>query len=347
MERLSRQALPRRGKGGDEVNPVQFGILGVSGHFIRRVVLPLAGSDKVRVAGISSRTKAKADEAAARFGIPRSYGSYQELVDDTSIEAVYIPLPNNLHLEWIQKCADAGKHVLCEKPLALNAREAMLAAEYAAKKKVLLMEAFMYKFHPQWVHVKELIDSGEIGQVHSVHTHFSYNNTDPGNIRNKTETGGGALMDIGCYAVSFPRFILGREPERAIALLARDAAFGTDVLSTAILDFGFARATFTVATKSFPYQRCVIHGSQGHMEIKIPCNVYSDVPAEVVITYGVGERVYRTEPSNQYVLQFEAFADALRSGGPVPVPVSDAVANMRVLDAIVKSAAQNAWVKVE
>ncbi|RPJ08344.1 MAG: gfo/Idh/MocA family oxidoreductase [Spirochaetaceae bacterium] len=328
------------------MNPVKFGILGVSGHFIRRVVLPLRDSAKVSIAAIASRTREKAADAAGRFGIPVAYGSYQELVDDKKIEAVYIPLPNNLHLEWIKKCADAGKHILCEKPIAMNAEEAVLAADYAAKKQVLLMEAFMYKFHPQWVHVKELVDTGEIGQVHSVHTHFSYNNTDPANIRNKTETGGGALMDIGCYAVSFPRFILGREPSRVTALLSRDEAFGTDVLSSAILDFGSARATFTVATRSFPYQRCVINGSQGWMEIKIPCNIYSDVSAEVTITYGVGMRTYLTPPANQYVIQFEAFADAVRAGVPAPVSVQDAVANMKVIDALVKAAAENNWVKV-
>ncbi|MBN1523679.1 MAG: Gfo/Idh/MocA family oxidoreductase [Spirochaetales bacterium] len=328
------------------MNPVKLGILGVSGHFLKRVVLPVQKLDTAAITAIASRSKQKAESAAVRYSIEKAYGSYDELVADKTIEAVFIPLPNHLHAEWIKKCADAGKHILCEKPLAMNAREAETAVEYAAKKNVLLLEAFMYRFHPQWIHVKELVDTGEIGEVRSVHTWFTYNNSDPKNIRNQPGTGGGALMDIGCYAISFPRFILGTEPERVFGMMTIDEQFKTDILTSGILDFGSARATFTVGTLAFPYQRCWINGTGGVIEIKIPCNVYSDVPAEVVITTGLGERVYKTSAVDQYGLQFDAFAKAVRAGAPAPVSSRDAVMNMKVIDALAASAQSDSWISL-
>lgn len=217
---------------------MKLGVLGVSGHFEKRVILPLQKSTVIEVYAIASRSREKAESFAKKYEIPHWYSSYEELLKDKSIEMVYIPLPNHMHCEWIKKTADAGKHILCEKPLAMNSSEAKTCIQYAQSKNVSIMEAFMYRFHPQWKHALELIRTGEIGKIQSIHVFFGYNNTDPKNIRNIKENGGGALMDIGCYAVSTARFLLETEPVRVLSLVKRDQNFGTDILSSGILDFG-------------------------------------------------------------------------------------------------------------
>ncbi len=325
---------------------MRFGVLGVSGHFIQRVLPPCRESETVAVHGLASRDRQRAEAAAARFGIPAVFDNYRALIESPDIDAVFIPLPNHLHLEWIKRAIEAGKPVLCEKPLGLNAREAAAAAALAVEKNVPLMEAFMYKFHPQWRHVFNLAQSGEIGEIRSLHTDFFYHNSDPANIRNIQAAGGGGLLDIGCYAVSAPRFILGREPERVSARIVYDPVTGTDTLATGILDFGEVAATFAVGTRTFPCQRVVLQGTDGFMEILVPFNVYPDVPAEVVIATGLGRRVYRTEAVDQYRLMFEAFTAAVWGRTPLPVSPEDAVANMKVLDALVRAHEKGAWEKV-
>jgi predicted dehydrogenase len=292
---------------------------------------------------IASRSKDRARKAAQQLNIPVWYGSYEELLQDKEIEAVFIPLPNHMHTEWVKKAADAGKHILCEKPLALNADDARDAIEYARKKKVMVMEAFMYRFHSQWKRVKELVSVGEIGELHAIHSFFSYNLTDPENIRNNPETGGGGLRDIGCYCISSARTITGREPERVISLIHRDETFETDTLTSGLLDFGGVRALFTVGTRSFPYQRVDIHGSNGVISIHVPFNMYPDVPAEVTVTTGIGTRELLLGPEDQYGLQFEAFSSALRAGEPEPTPPEDAVNNQKVIDALFRSQQTNEW----
>ena len=246
------------------MKPVAWGVLSVSRHFSLRVQSPLS------VLGDGRRPRHRVPlEAEGRggrplLGIPRAYGSYEELLADREIEAVYITLPNNLHAEWVMKAADAGKHVLCEKPFAMNAAEAEKAIRHAEKKGVLVMEAFMYRFHPQWQRARELVRIGEIGEVHSIRTVFSYTNRDPKNIRNRVETGGGAIQDIGCYAISCSRFLMGQEPRRVVGFIRRDPDFGTDTLSSGILDFGHGRALFTAGTQSFSQQRVTVLGSAGH-----------------------------------------------------------------------------------
>jgi Predicted dehydrogenases and related proteins len=257
----------------------------------------LVGSELTQVVAIASRDAEKAAQAAREFGFEKSYGSYEALLADPVIDAVYIPLPNHLHTEWIKKAADAGKHVLCEKPFAMNATQAAEAARYAEAKGVKVMEAFMYRFHPQWVHAKEIMRSGEIGKVQFIHTQFAFNNRDPRNIRNILETGGGSIYDIGCYACSSARFIVGKEPERAVSIVRRDPEFGTDVLSSGVLDFGDARALFTVSTQSFPVQQVDIVGTSGSVTIFIPFNMYGDVPAELRITTGIGPRTVTLGPA--------------------------------------------------
>ena len=327
----------------EPATPVRWGVLSVSAHYRRRVHTGVSKSPVVELRAIASRSSAKAAEAARELGIPHGYGSYEELLADPAIEAVYIPLPNHLHAEWVRKAADAGKHVLCEKPFAMNAAEAEQAIAYAEEKGVLVMEAFMYRFHPQWRRVREIVRAGEIGKVQSVHTSFAFMQTDPANIRNILEAGGGSLYDIGCYAASCARFVIGTEPVRALCLAQRDRTFGTDTLSTGVLDFGSARATFTVSTQTFPSQRVEVFGAAGHIVVHLPFNAWPDAPVRVTVTTAVGVRTIETPPTDQYVEMVEAFSRAVRGGGAVPTPARDAVDNLKVLDALFRSERSGAW----
>jgi predicted dehydrogenase len=325
------------------MEPVRWGVLGVAKIFTGKVLPPQLKSELVRIEAIASRSREKARNLSEKYGIAKSYGSYDELLADPDIEAVYIPLPNHLHTEWVRKAADAGKHVLCEKPLALNAEEAAACVEYVSKTGVRLMEAFMYRFHPQWQRARELARIGEIGQILAVHTYFAYDLKDPGNIRNKLETGGGGLMDIGCYAVSVPRFLFGREPERVIGSFTRDPQFKTDILTSGVLDFGPGRAVFTVATQGFGAQSVDVYGSSGRMHIGVPFNMFPDTPPQFTVITPIGERKPELPAADQYGLEFEAFSKALRLDLPVPTPVEDAVANQKVLDALFRSESTGRW----
>lgn len=323
---------------------LRMGVLGCSFHYFKRVAVPLRESLLIEPYAIASRDSAKAAESADEWGFSRSFGSYEALLADPAVDFVYNPLPNHLHLEYIKKAADAGKHILCEKPICLNADEARIAADYCEKKGVLLMEAFMYRFHPQWRRAAALAESFDIGKVRSTHCVFAYNNKDPKNIRNIAAFGGGALLDIGCYAVSSSRLLMGGEPLRVFCLAESDSAFGTDILSTGILDYGNGRrSTFTVGTQLFSVQRVDAFGTDGTLSVEVPFNMFGDVPGRVHVANGVGRRTVETEIADQYLLEFDAFAQAVLDGAPAPTPVSDAVANMAVLDALAASAASGAW----
>lgn len=322
---------------------MKLGVLGVSSHFLMRVLPGLLKSKSVEVYGIASRDGLKAQKAALQYHIPKSYGSYEELLKDPAIGFVYIPLPNNMHLEWIKKAADHGKHVICEKPFALNAAEAKEAVDYAESQGIKVMEAFMYKFHPQWQHALEQVKYGEIGKVRTIHTFFGYHNTDPKNIRNIKESGGGAIYDIGCYAVSTARFLLESEPQRAFAVAEIDPSFDTDYLVNAMLDFGHLRTQFTVSTQAFPHQRVQVYGTSGILTVEIPFNMYPDVPAKIVIQNGVGTRTVELGPVDQYQIQFESFVEAVEKKTVTPIPAEDAVNNMKVLDALFKSVKSGRW----
>ena len=328
------------------MKPVTWGVLSVSQHYRLRVHTNVSKSPLVSLRAIASRDRGKAEAEAKSLGFPRAYGSYDELLADREIEAVYIPLPNNMHAHWVKKAADAGKHVLCEKPFGLNAAESQEAIRYAEGKGVKVMEAFMYRYHPQWRRVREMVRCGEIGDVQAVHTLFSYMLKDPTNIRNILAAGGGAIPDIGCYAVSTARFVLDREPRRVVSLVHRDPALGTDILTSAILDFGTARSVFTIGTQSQSWQKVEILGSGGVITVLLPFNAYPDVPMQVAVTNGVGTRTYYSPASDQYVELWEAFSRSVRDGTPVPTPTSDAVANMKVLDALVRSEKTGGWVDV-
>lgn len=326
---------------------LQLGILGVSGFFKKKIAIPVGKSPIIDIAAIASRSEEKARQAAHDYGIPKAYGSYEALLQDPDIDAVYLPLPNHLHATYIKKAAEAGKHVLCEKPLTLDAEEARDSIAYASDKGIKLMEAFMYRFHPQWQHALELIRMNEIGKVQLVQVHFAYTNTDPQNIRNQAEAGGGALMDIGCYAVSVCRYLMRAEPERVICLVEKDKQFATDVLSSGLLDFGTARAEFTVSTQSFPYQTVNIFGRGGMMSLEIPFNTYSDVEVRLKVSNSIGTREVVFAPEDQYLLEFEAFAKAILEDKVVPTPPNDALHNMLVLDALKRSAETQQWVALE
>ena len=339
------------------MDPVRWGILSVSGHYALRIHQPLSRLTEARIVAIASRGAARAEEAAARFGIARSHGSYAELIADPEVEAVYIPLPNNLHAEWAIAALKAGKHVLCEKPFAMDAEQARTMTAVAKEKGLLLMEAFMYRFHPQWMRSREIIASGELGRLRAIQSWFSYNNADPANIRNRPETGGGALYDIGCYAVSSARFLASaspapigaersasREPKRVLFVAERDPDFGTDTFGTGILDFGpDLKASFHIATKAFPVQRVEAMGERGSLAVILPFNAYADVPMAIEVTTGLGTRRIEAGPVDQYALMFAAFSKAIRAKAPAPTPPEDGVANMAALDALFRSEKSGGW----
>ena len=327
---------------------IRWGILSTAKIGRTQVIPAMQQGQYTEVTAIASGDAAKAAATAANLGIAKSYGSYEALLADTDIDAVYIPLPNQLHVPYTLKALAAGKHVLCEKPFAMNAGEAaelLAATQHYPHLKV--MEAFMYRFHPQWQKAKEIIDGGLLGDVKQISTFFSYYNVDAGNIRNKPETGGGALMDIGCYCISFPRFLLGREPERVVALANIDPDFKTDIVTSGILDFGDGiSAGFTCSTQLEPYQRINIIGTKGRLEVEIPCNAPIDAPCKLWLQREKVIEEIKTEVANQYTLQGDALSLAILNDAPVSTPLTDAVNNMRVIDALVKSGRENVWVNL-
>ncbi|HEX5722331.1 MAG TPA: Gfo/Idh/MocA family oxidoreductase [Acidimicrobiia bacterium] len=306
----------------------------------------MKGSVMSLVEAIASRTQSKAAAAAEELGIPKAYGSYEALLADPTIEAVYIPLPNHLHLEWTLAAAAAGKHVLCEKPLALSSTDARRMIDASNQAGVILMEAFMYRLHPLWQEVRRLIGAGTIGELVAFQSFFSYRNLDPTDIRNQVTTGGGALLDIGCYPVNAARMLFGSEPGEVKALIRRHPDFGTDVITSALLDFGSRHATFTVSTMLEPHQRVDLVGSEGRLRIEIPFNIPPDRPNRIAIFAGgrppvdPGVKVVEIPTSDQYGVQADAFAAAVRSGGPVPTDPIDAVRNLEVLERIVDDASR-------
>jgi predicted dehydrogenase len=325
------------------MKPVVWGILSVASHYVGKINTNVRKSPLNVVQAIASRSMDRARQAASQLGIPKAFGSYADLLADKEIEAVYIPLPNHLHAEWVKKAADAGKHVLCEKPFAMSAAEAQEAFDYGKRKGVLVMESLMYRFHPQWIRAGELVRNGELGEIHAVHAFFSYMIPDPKNIRNIAEIGGGGMRDVGSYAVSAARFLIGAEPSRVMSLMYRDPVLKTDTISSGLLDFGKARGLFTVGTQTQAWQRVDAVGSAGHLTIHIPFNAHPDSPAEITVTAWLGTRTVQIPPTDQYVEVFEAFSRAVRSGGPVPQPPEDTVNNQKVLDALFRSEKSGTW----
>lgn len=329
------------------MSPVRWGVLGRSGHFLKNVYLPLRDSDQTNLLGIASRNVKEAEAWSKRLGFQKAYGSYEEMLEDPEIEAVYNPLPNHMHLEWIKRAADHGKHVLCEKPLCLNAAEVEEAMDYVRQKGVLLMEAFMYRFHPQWKYARDMVQAQKLGSVQNINSVFTYNNPDPNNIRNIKDVGGGGLLDIGCYCVSSTRFLLGREPERVVATVKRHPEWGTDTLTSAVMQFGDSQATFMCGTLTFPDQYVTVHGSSGRLTVELPFNIHPDVPVNVTVSNGIETKTVPFGPFDQYRGQFEEFSHVIRTGGGVPTPLQDALANQRVIDALFASEKSGNWEPVQ
>ena len=325
---------------------LKIGVLGVSNHLIKRIVLPLRQTQHCYIEAIASRDISKAKECAETFNINKAYGDYQELLDDASIDMVYIPLPNHMHLEWIEKAAIAGKHILCEKPIALDAEQAQESMDICSRHNVKLMEAFMYKFHPQWIYAKDVVKTKQIGDIKYINSSFAYNNPAPNNIRNIKEYGGGAVMDIGCYAISVPRFILDTEPQKVMGIQVEHDRFGTDILSSAIMDFNGVHSTFNVSTLSHPNQYVEIVGTAGRIRVEIPFNTYVDTKAQILISTGQGDRILDFDICDQYGLMFDAFAQAIKNDKPVPHHPQDAINNMKVIDAVFKSSQSGKWENV-
>jgi len=298
------------------------------------------------VVAIASRDGRLAETVATDLGIARAHGSYEALLADAEVEAVYIPLPNHRHLEWTIAAARAGKHVLCEKPLALTSADAERMVAACEEAEVALMEAFMYRLHPQWQRTVAIVQGGGVGEPRVVQSLFSYFNVDPGNIRNQAEAGGGALMDIGCYAISLARLVFGGEPRRALGLIDPDPHFATDRLTAGVLDFGGRSSSFTVSTQLQPYQRVHVLGTEGRIELEIPFNAPPDRACRIWHQRGERSDEIAFDVCDQYTIEGDAFSQAILDDTPVPTPLDDAVANMRVIDAVFASARTGAWVEL-
>jgi predicted dehydrogenase len=331
------------------MKPVVWGVVSTALIGMEKVNPAMLKAKGVEFRGIASRDLAKAKEAAKTLGIPKAYGSYAEMFADPEIEAVYNPLPNHLHVPVTIEALKAGKHVLCEKPIALTAAEAeqLVEAERASGK--LVAEAFMVRWHPQWLTARKLVAEGAIGEVRAVQVSFSYFNDDPNNVRNMNDIGGGGLYDIGCYCIISGRWFFGSEPERVVSIIDRDPKFGTDRLASALVKFpGNRQLSFMVSTQLVPYQRVQVFGTTGRIEIEIPfnappahaCRVFKDTGKDLK---GSSIETITIPPCDQYTLQAEAFSKAIRKEEAWPYPITDAVQQMRIIDALYKSGESQKW----
>jgi predicted dehydrogenase len=321
---------------------VRWGVLSTAAIGVNKVIPAMQQAEHCEIVAIASRDRQRAEVAARKLGIPRAYGSYEELLADPLVEAVYNPLPNHLHVPWSIRALEAGKHVLCEKPIALTAAEAQQLVEASHRHPALsVVEAFVYPHHPQWQRAVSIVKAGGIGALRTIQSFFSYFNDDPANVRNQADIGGGGVMDIGCYPISLSRLFFGREPRRVLGWAEFDPRFRTDRLASAILDFETGTSTFTCATQLAPYQRVNLLGTAGRIEIEIPFNPPWDRPARIWHQAGHQPGGAIEEIAlprcNQYGLQGDAFSLAVRNGRPALPKIEDAVANMRVIEAVFES----------
>jgi predicted dehydrogenase len=328
--------------------PVRWGVLGTARIALRSVIPALQQSRRSRVVAIASRDLARAQAAAASLGIARAHGSYEALLADPEVEAIYNPLPNHLHVSWTIRAAEAGKHVLCEKPIALSAAEARELLAVRARTGVQIGEAFMVRTQPRWIRARELALSGRIGDLRLIAGHFSYFRRDAADIRSHIDWGGGALLDIGCYPITLSRWLYRAEPEAVIATIERDPDLRIDRLCSALLRFPSGQATFSCAGQLVAHQRMELFGTRGRIDIEIPFNARPDRPSRLIVDdgrdlNGGGAETIEFPGVNQYTLQGDAFADAVRGTGSVPVTLEDAIANMAVIDALFRSAESGRW----
>jgi predicted dehydrogenase len=330
------------------MDKIRWGVLGVAKIATAKVIPAMQAAAHCSVFAIASRDAARASQAAADLGISQVHASYESLLANPDVDAVYIPLPNHLHVPWTVKAAEAGKHVLCEKPIALDAAEAQTLLEVRDRTGVRIQEAFMVRAHPQWRHAKALVDSGELGEVRAMSGMFSYYNDDAGNVRNIAEFGGGGLLDIGCYLVNTARFIFGAEPSRVAGTLDVDPRFGVDRQTSIVLDFNGRHAIGTCSTQLQYYQRIQILGTRGRAEIEIPFNAPIDRPCRIAVdhmgdVHGAGVEMIAFDVCNQFTIQAEEFSRAILENRPQPAPLEDAVSNMACIDAIFRSSHSGRW----
>jgi predicted dehydrogenase len=328
-------------------NKVRWGVLGVASIAVRRTIPGMQKGEWSEVTAIASRDLRKAEDAARKLGVARAYGSYEELLADPDIEAIYNPLPNNLHVPWSIKAAEAGKHVLCEKPLSTTVALARKLLAVRDRTGVKIGEAFMVRTHPRWLRARELIRGGRLGELRSISGQFSYFNRDPANIRNIHESGGGALLDMGCYPITLSRFIYGEEPVRVFGDIERDPGTLTDRLTSAILDFPSGQSTFTCSTQLVHFQRMQFLGTLGRMEIQYPINPPNDQPSQLLIDEAkvAGGPVLSEafEYADQFTIQGDLFSKAIRENGEVAVPIEDSIRNIAVIEAVFRSAESGKW----
>ena len=327
---------------------IKWGVLGAAKIAVEKVIPAMQLGRLTEVVAIASRDEGKARTAAASLGIPRSYGSYEALLADPEIDAVYNPLPNHLHVPWTVAAAEAGKHVLCEKPIGLNTGEARSLIEVRDRTGVRIQEAFMVRTHPQWFRAMQICESGMLGDIRSYVGTFSYYNDDPSNIRNVAEWGGGALMDIGCYLIITSRMIFGEEPRRVIGHIERDASSGVDTLTSMMLDYPSGHAVGTCSTRLVPHQRVQVFGTTGRLEVEIPFNAPPDRPCRIFVDrqgdlFGRGVETIEVPACDQYTIQGDAFSRAILERSEVPYPLEMSVKNMAIIDAVVRSAQSGRW----
>ena len=324
---------------------VRWGVLSTANIGVAKVLPAMKQGEYCEMLGIASRNLEKARAVADKLGFAKAYGSYEELLADPEIEAVYIPLPNHLHVPWSIKALEAGKHLLCEKPIGLSSEEAQELMDASKMHPDLkIMEAFMYRHHPKWQRARQLVREGAIGELRTIQSLFAYYNDDPNNIRNMADIGGGGLMDIGCYCISLSRFIFDAEPQRVVGIVEYDPVFKTDRLASGMMDFGVGTSTWTCSTQLNDYQRVNIVGTEGRVEIEIPFNAPPDRPCKMWHQRGeeIGEILF--DVVDQYTVQGDLFSLAVLNDSDVPTPLEDAVANMKVIEAIVRSGREGRWV---
>ena len=327
---------------------VKWGVLSTAKIGVEKVIPAMQRGNFSEVVAISSRDVEKARSTADRLGIPRAFGSYDELLGDPEVEAVYNPLPNHLHVPWSIRAAEAGKHVLCEKPIGLSSEEARELVRARDRTGVKMQEAFIVRTHPQWLGAAQRIRDGLIGQLTAIQYVFSYFNRDPENIRNRIDIGGGGgLMDIGCYPITTSRFVFGEEPRRVIGLIERDPEMKIDRLTSAILDYPSGQASFLCSTQMVAYQQAHFFGTEGRLEIEIPFNAPNDRPCRIFLNDGdlfAGNlQTLEFETCDQYTVQGDRFSKAILEDSEVPTPLEDAVENMKVIEAIFRSAESGHW----
>ena len=326
---------------------ISWGILSTAAIGLEKVIPAMQKGTYSKINAIASRNLTNARQAADSLGIPKAYGSYEELLADKTIDAVYIPLPNHLHVEWVLRSLEAGKHVLCEKPIAMDFKEAEYLQTRAKQFPGLkIMEAFMYRHHPQMLKARELIAHQTIGRLRNIQTMFSYYNDNPNDIRNKPDIGGGGLLDVGCYCISLSRFLYNSEPKRVCGVVEFDPELKVDRLVSAILEFEEGTSIITCSTQLADHQFAKIFGTHGRIEIERPFTPSPDHPAEIVQFLGPDKHEFVFDACNQYTIQGDLFSQAIRNGAPAPTPIADAVSNMKVIDKVFESSKKGTWVNV-